>query len=71
MEASVCMSPAWGPCKLVIGVNLEEVGEMLDAGRTGVCSIFLRIDRSINKIFKPRVLFLIEVFYKKYAFIYF
>jgi hypothetical protein len=58
VEGSVCMSPAWGPGKLVIGVNLEEeVGEMLDAGRTGACSIFLCVDRSINKIFKPRVLF--------------
>jgi hypothetical protein len=37
----------------------------------GVCSIFLRVDRSINEIFKPRVLFLIEVFYKKYVFIYY
>ncbi len=37
----------------------------------GVCSIFLRVDRSINKILKPRVLFLIKVFYKKYVFIYY
>ncbi len=38
--------------------------------QNGVCSIFLRVDRSINKIHKPRILFWLEVFYKKYVFIY-
>ncbi len=33
----------------------------------GVCSIVLQVDISINIIFKPRVLFLKEVFYKKYV----
>jgi hypothetical protein len=37
----------------------------------GVCSIFLRVDRSTNEIYKPRALFLIKIFYKKYVFIYY
>ncbi len=36
----------------------------------GVCSIFLRVNRSINKIFKPRVLFKKKSFTKSmYLFI--
>jgi hypothetical protein len=38
---------------------------------SGVCSIFLRVDRYINEIHKPRGLHSIEVFYKKYVFIFF
>jgi hypothetical protein len=37
----------------------------------GVCSIFLRVDRSTNEIYKPRALFSIKIFYKKYVFIYY
>ncbi len=37
----------------------------------GVCSIFLRVDRSINEIHKPRILNTIQVFFKKYVFIYY
>jgi hypothetical protein len=37
----------------------------------GVCSIFLRVDRSINEIHKLRALFSTKVFYKKYVFIYY
>ncbi len=37
----------------------------------GVCLIFLRLDRSINKIHKPRAFISIEVFYKKYVFVYY
>ncbi len=36
-----------------------------------VCSIFLRVDRSINEIHKHRALYSIEVYYKKYVFIYY
>jgi hypothetical protein len=35
----------------------------------GVCSIFLRADRSINEIHYLRALFSIKVFYKKYVLI--
>ncbi len=35
----------------------------------GVCSIFLRVDRSINEIHKLTALFSTKVFYKKYVFI--
>ncbi len=37
----------------------------------GVCLIFLRVNRSINEMRKLRALFVIEVFYKKYVFIYY
>jgi hypothetical protein len=30
------------------------------------CSIFLRVDRSINEMHKPGALFSMEIFYKKY-----
>ncbi len=36
-----------------------------------VCSIFLRVIKSINEIHKPGILNTIEVFYKKYVFIYY
>ncbi len=35
----------------------------------GVCSIFLRVDRSINEIYNLTALFSTKVFYKKYVFI--
>ncbi len=35
----------------------------------GVCSIFLRVDRSLNEIHKPRAILPIKVFNKKYVFI--
>ncbi len=35
----------------------------------GVCSIFLRVDRYINDIYKPKAFFKIKIFYKKYVFI--
>jgi hypothetical protein len=35
----------------------------------GVCSIFLRVDRYINEIHKPRAILPIKVFIKKYVFI--
>jgi hypothetical protein len=37
----------------------------------GVCSIFLRVDESINEIHKLRALFSAKVFNKKYVFIYY
>jgi hypothetical protein len=37
----------------------------------GVCLIFLCLDRSINKIHKPRAFISIEVCYKKYVFVYY
>ncbi len=36
----------------------------------GICSIFLRVDRSTNEMHKPRAFFAIDVFDKKYVFIY-
>jgi hypothetical protein len=35
----------------------------------GVCSIFLRVDRSLNEIYNPMALFAIKLIYKKYVFI--
>jgi hypothetical protein len=37
----------------------------------GVCPIFLRVDISINEIYKHRAFFLMKVFYKKYVFIHY
>jgi hypothetical protein len=34
---------------------------------SGVCSMYLRVDRSINGIHKPRALYPIEVVHKKYS----
>jgi hypothetical protein len=53
------------------GKVLWAIGQDLVRRYGGVCSIFLRVDISINKIFKPKVLFLNKVFYKKYVFIYY
>jgi dimeric dUTPase (all-alpha-NTP-PPase superfamily) len=39
--------------------------------KSGVCSIFLLVNRSINEMHKPRALFSIEVIYKKYISIYY
>jgi hypothetical protein len=55
-------------------VLLEGVGfgpRLLLARREGVRSIFLPVDRSKNKIHKPRVLFCTDVCYKKYVFMYY
>jgi hypothetical protein len=37
----------------------------------GACSIFLSVDRSINEIRKAGALYSIEIFDKKYVFIYY
>jgi hypothetical protein len=49
------------------GMWLEKEGNE----KGGICSIFLSVDRSINEIHKPRILNTIEVFYKKYVFLYY
>jgi hypothetical protein len=49
---------------------LREVGEVR-CQILGVCSIFLRGNRSIKEIHKPRTIFSIKVLFKKYVFIYF
>jgi hypothetical protein len=54
--------PEIGVC--VILLRLYYVG-------SGVCSIFLRVDRPINEIHKLRALFSTKVCYKKYVFIYY
>ncbi len=42
---------------------------ILAINNNGVCSIFLRVDRSKNEIHKPRAILTIKVFNKKYVFI--
>jgi hypothetical protein len=36
----------------------------------GVCSVFLRVDRSVHEIHKPSALYSVEVYYKSTVFIY-
>jgi hypothetical protein len=43
----------------------------MSIGLRGVYLIFLIVDKSINEMNKPRALFAISVFYKKYVFNYY
>ncbi len=57
---------SWVPAYFfVICVSAPEKSAYSDE----VCSIFLRVDRSINEIHKPRTILSIPVFNKKYVFI--
>jgi hypothetical protein len=60
-------------CSELLSILLESIFTNFRACARpeGVCSIFLRVDRSINEIHKLRALFSTKVFYKTYVFIYY
>jgi hypothetical protein len=52
-------------------IILEKTFSLFCGVSIGVCPIFRSVERSINELHRPRALFSIELFYKKYEVIYF